>query len=75
SGTLGWAGGPIVSEAGKLATNVAAAGRGNPRALAKQTIEAIIPGAVGLAAPRLAPAVAAAAPAVSNLLLPPEKKR
>lgn len=73
SGTLGWAGGPIVSEFGKAATNVAAAGRGRPRALAKQTIEFGIPAAVGLAAPRLAPAVAAIAPAVSNILLPPEK--
>ena len=73
AGSLGWALGPIVSEGGKLMTNVGAAGRGKPRALAKQVIETGIPAAVGLANPKLAPFVAVPAAAVSNLLLPPGK--
>jgi hypothetical protein len=74
SGTLGWAGGPITTEGGKLVTNVGAAARGNPRGLAKQVIETGLPVAAGMVAPRLQPAVAAVAPAISNILLPPEKK-
>jgi hypothetical protein len=73
SGVLGWGVGPIGAELGKAGANVGAASRGNPRGLAKQTIEFGIPAAVGLANPRLAPVVAAVAPAVSNTLLPPEK--
>jgi hypothetical protein len=73
SGTLGWAGGPIVSEGGKLVTNVGAAARGNPRGLAKQAIETGLPVAAGVVNPRLQPAVAAMAPALSNTLLPPAK--
>jgi hypothetical protein len=73
SGALGWAVGPIFAEGGKAMANVGAAVRGNPRALAKQVIEVGIPGAVGLANPKLAPLVAVPAAAVSNLLLPPSK--
>lgn len=73
SGVLGWGVGPIGSELGKGMANVGAASRGNPRALAKQTIEFGVPAAVNLINPRLAPVVAAAAPAISNTVLPPEK--
>lgn len=74
SGTLGWAGGPITTEGGKLVTNVGAAARGNPRGLAKQAIETGLPVAAGIVSPRLQPAVAAIAPAISNTLLPPAGK-
>jgi hypothetical protein len=73
-GTLGYALGPIPASAGNLWTNSVAAAHGSPKPLVKQMIQEIIPGAVGKANPRLAPIVAAAAPAVSNILIPPKAK-
>lgn len=71
-GVLGWGVGPIATDVGKLVHNIGQASRGDAKPLAKQTIETLVPAAVGIAAPGLAPAVAAAAPAVSNILLPPK---
>jgi hypothetical protein len=73
-GVLGWGTGPIATDVAKVLHNVGQATRGESRALAKQTIETLIPAAVGLANPRLAPLVAATAPAISNMLLPPKER-
>ena len=74
-GVLGWGVGPIATDVGKVVHNLGQASRGEPRSLAKQTIETLIPTAIGLANPRLAPIVAAMAPAISNTLLPPKEAK
>ena len=73
-GTLGWGLGPIGTELGRAATNIGSAARGDARNLAKQAIETGAPAIAAAANSPLTPLVAAAAPAVSNLLLPPGGK-
>ncbi|MGH2567217.1 MAG: hypothetical protein ACRDGA_02680, partial [Bacteroidota bacterium] len=74
SGSLGFAAGPIGTTAAKLHVAAGEALRGEPKKLMRFGIETGIPVGVGIVAPRALPLVAAATPAVSNLLLPKRER-
>jgi len=70
SGSLGLLVGPNISEAGKAMTAVGAAARGQPARLAHYALETGLPAITSLTVPAAAPAVAAVAPALANIVAP-----
>jgi len=73
SGSLGFFVGPIGSEAAKGMTAAGELVRGDPEKMMRFGIEAGLPAFTALAAPRALPVIAAATPALSNILLPKRK--
>jgi hypothetical protein len=74
SGSLGFIAGPIGTDTAKMMSAVGELSRGKPKKMAREMIEVGLPAATLMPTlrniPGLTPAVAAAAPAISNLLLP-----
>jgi hypothetical protein len=71
SGSLGFMGGPILGTAAKGWTAVGSAARGSPEKLVRFGIETGLPAATAILVPGALPAVAAAAPAIANIVQPP----
>lgn len=72
SGSLGFMGGPIAGTLAKGTTAVGAAMRGNPDKLVRFSIETGLPAAAALTVPGALPFVAAGAPALANIVQPPQ---
>ena len=74
-GTMGFALGPSAGgTVPKTITAIGEASRGKPKHLARIAIETGLPYAAAIAAPGALPAIAAATPAISNILIPKEQR-